>query len=70
MVSSKDPNEYMVYAGDVDIEGDGVIHTIAQIIIHPDYINDGTTHNRNNIALIEVSFILSIQRIVINICMF
>jgi hypothetical protein len=47
----------MVYVGDVDLEGDGVIHTIAQLIIHPDYINDVTAHFRNNIALIEVSFI-------------
>jgi hypothetical protein len=53
----------MVYAGDVDLEGDGVIHTIAQIIIHPDFINDVTAHYKNNIALIEVSLIYQFKEL-------
>jgi hypothetical protein len=47
---------WRVYAGDVDLEGDGVIHTISQFLFHPDY--DWFNPYVHNIVLIEVSFII------------
>jgi hypothetical protein len=46
-----------VYAGDVDLEGNGVTHTVAQIFVHYLYENDWTHSLENNIALIMVGLI-------------
>jgi hypothetical protein len=46
-----------VYAGDVDLEGNGVTHMVAQIFVHYLYENDGSHSNENNIALIMVGLI-------------
>jgi hypothetical protein len=48
---------WTVYAGDVDLEGNGVTHKVAQIFIHYLYENDWMHFNENDIALIKVGFL-------------
>jgi hypothetical protein len=51
LLSSDDPSMWTVYAGDVDLEGNGQIYNVSFILIHEDrcdpYMND--------IALLKVS---------------
>jgi hypothetical protein len=55
-LSSEDLTQYLVYAGNVDLEGNGEIYEVAQFIIHEDF--DLDNHNINDIALVRVSHVL------------
>lgn len=54
-LSRESPSLYSVYAGDIDLEGNGERHDIAKFVVHEDY--DPFNQYINDIALIRVSLI-------------
>jgi hypothetical protein len=55
-LSSEDITEYLVYAGNVDLKGNGESYEIAQVIVHESYDKDDNYFN--DIALVRVSQLL------------
>jgi hypothetical protein len=53
ILSSYDPSDFLIYAGDVNQNGNGVIHHLYIYNIHQGY--NQTDNFFNNIALIRVS---------------
>jgi hypothetical protein len=53
ILSSYDPRDFHIYAGDVNQNGNGVIHNLYIFNIHQDY--NQTDNFFNNIASIRVS---------------
>jgi hypothetical protein len=45
---------WKVYAGDIDLKGNGELHNAAELVVHEDY--DPFNQYINDIALIRVSF--------------
>jgi hypothetical protein len=56
-LSSEDPTWWTIYAGDVDLEGNGEIYNLAKFIIHEDY--DASDQYFDDIALVKVSNLMA-----------
>jgi hypothetical protein len=56
-LSSEDPTWWTIYAGDVDLEGNGEVYNLAKFIIHEDY--DASDQYFDDIALVKVSNLIA-----------
>jgi len=50
--ASESPPAYTVYAGSVDLEGDGEHHQVAEFVVHEGY--NSSDYDLNDIALVRV----------------